>query len=84
MEVKKRAKIKSFPYEEFKDNETYEKLVQELNQNGDGIECVIACGFVYGEAGYDLDALLDQADQLMYEDKQKKKQQLEKLKKRLM
>ena len=34
MEVKKRAKIKSFPYEEFKDNETYEKLVQELNQNG--------------------------------------------------
>ena len=55
--------------------QTWEKGLEELNQNGDGIECVIACGFVYGEAGYDLDALLDQADQLMYEDKQKKKQQ---------
>lgn len=30
----KRAKIKSIPYEEFKDNETYEKLVEELNTGG--------------------------------------------------
>lgn len=30
----KRAKIKSIPYEEFKDNETYEKLVAELNAGG--------------------------------------------------
>ena len=30
----KRAKIKSIPYEEFKDNETYEKLVEELNAGG--------------------------------------------------
>ena len=30
----KRAKIKSIPYEDFKDNETYEKLVAELNAGG--------------------------------------------------
>ena len=30
----KRPKIKNIPYEEFKDNETYEKLVAELNANG--------------------------------------------------
>ena len=27
----KKPKIKSIPYEEFKDNETFEKLVAELN-----------------------------------------------------
>lgn len=37
MEVKKRAKIKSIPYEDFKDNETYEKLVAELNANGTNV-----------------------------------------------
>ena len=30
----KRPKIKNIPYEEFKDNETYESLVAELNKNG--------------------------------------------------
>ena len=30
----KRATIKSIPYEEFKDNETYEKIVAELNAGG--------------------------------------------------
>lgn len=30
----KRPKIKSIPYEEFNDNESYEKLVKELNENG--------------------------------------------------
>ncbi|MBR1889951.1 MAG: NADH-quinone oxidoreductase subunit B [Alloprevotella sp.] len=30
----KRPKIKSIPYEEFKDNETLEQLIDELNQNG--------------------------------------------------
>ena len=30
----KRPKIKNIPYEEFKDNETYEELVAELNKNG--------------------------------------------------
>ena len=34
MEIKKRAKIKSVPYKDFKDNETYEKLVAELNAGG--------------------------------------------------
>ncbi len=33
----KRAKIKSIPYEEFKDNETYEKLVEKLNAGGANI-----------------------------------------------
>ena len=30
----KRPAIKNIPYEEFKDNETFEQLVEELNQNG--------------------------------------------------
>lgn len=30
----KRPAIKNIPYEDFKDNETFEKLVEELNQNG--------------------------------------------------
>ena len=30
----KKPKIKNIPYEEFKDNETFEQLVAELNQNG--------------------------------------------------
>lgn len=34
MDVKKRAHIKSFPYAEFKDNETLEKLADELNEGG--------------------------------------------------
>ena len=33
----KRAKIKSIPYEEFKDNETFEKLVAELNAKGTNV-----------------------------------------------
>ena len=36
MEIRK-PKIKSIPYEEFKDNETYEKLVEELNAGGANI-----------------------------------------------
>ena len=34
MAITKRPKIKSIPYEEFKDNETFEKLVEELNAGG--------------------------------------------------
>ncbi|MBR3740379.1 MAG: GGDEF domain-containing protein, partial [Clostridia bacterium] len=30
----------------------WEAGLTELNQREDGIQCVIACGFVYGEAGY--------------------------------
>ena len=37
MEIVKRPKIKSIPYEEFKDNETLEKLVQQLNEGGTNV-----------------------------------------------
>ena len=37
MAVMKKPKIKSIPYEEFKDNETFEQLVAELNQNGTNV-----------------------------------------------
>ena len=33
----KKPKIKNIPYEEFKDNETFEQLVAELNQNGTNV-----------------------------------------------
>ena len=32
--IMKKPKIKSIPYEEFNDNETFESLVQKLNENG--------------------------------------------------
>lgn len=34
MEVKKRASIKSIPYDEFKDNETLESMAEKLNEGG--------------------------------------------------
>lgn len=34
MEVRKRASIKSIPFEEFKDNDTLEQMAQELNDGG--------------------------------------------------
>lgn len=34
MEIRKHPKIKNIPYGEFKDNETYEKIVAELNAGG--------------------------------------------------
>ena len=37
MAVMKKPKIKSIPYEDFKDNETFEKLVAELNANGTNV-----------------------------------------------
>ena len=51
----------------------WEKGLAELNRADDGVSCVIACGFAYGEKGYDLEALLAEADQRMYEDKKAKK-----------
>ena len=47
----------------------WEKGLEDLNREEDGISCVIACGFAFGEKGYDLEAVLDEADRLMYEDK---------------
>ena len=52
----------------------WEAGLEELNQKDDGIHCVIACGMAYGEKDYDLEALLSQADERMYEDKKAKKQ----------
>ena len=37
MAVNKRPEINNIPYEEFQDNETLERLVQELNENGVGV-----------------------------------------------
>ena len=53
--------------------ETWEKGLAELNRADDGVNCVVACGFAYGEKGYDLEELLAEADQRMYEDKRAKK-----------
>ncbi len=36
-EVVKKPRIKSIPYEEFQDNETLQKLVQELNEGGSNV-----------------------------------------------
>lgn len=51
----------------------WEKALAELNKMDDGINCVIAVGIAYGEKGYDLQSLLKEADEAMYEDKRKKK-----------
>ena len=60
--------------------EEAEKILQkwkdglaELNRKDDGIHCVLACGFIYAEKEFDLDAVLAQADQLMYENKKELK-----------
>ena len=37
MEVMKKPKIKNIPYEEFADNETFEKIVQELNEGNTNV-----------------------------------------------
>ena len=47
----------------------------ELNRAEDGIPCTIACGFAFGEKGYDLEEVLALADRRMYEDKKKIKEQ---------
>ena len=53
--------------------QAWRKGLEELNRENDGIPCVIACGFVYGEGDFDLEELLAEADRRMYEDKKKKK-----------
>ncbi|MDD4535143.1 MAG: NADH-quinone oxidoreductase subunit B [Prevotella sp.] len=37
MEVSKRANIKSIPYEDFKDNDSLERIAEELNQGGTNV-----------------------------------------------
>lgn len=53
--------------------ERWENELARLNTADDGIDCVIAIGAVYGESGYDFEALMKEADALMYEDKKAKK-----------
>ena len=47
----------------------WKAALDELNKADDGIECVIACGLVYGGPGHDLEAMLKEADEKMYADK---------------
>lgn len=51
----------------------WQQGLAELNENGDGVLCEIACGMVYAEKGYDLEDVLARADHLMYVDKSTKK-----------
>ena len=51
----------------------WEEGLAELNRMEDGIHCVIACGFAFGDEGFDLDETLALADKRMYEDKRDKK-----------
>ena len=46
MEVTKKPKIKSIPYEEFTDNETLEKLVRELNAGGANVAIGVLDDFI--------------------------------------
>ena len=51
----------------------WENALEKLNREDDSLPCVIACGFAFGEKGFDLDELLALADERMYEDKLEKK-----------
>lgn len=53
--------------------ERWEKELDRLNTPEDGIHCVIAVGVAYGKKEYNLPELMKTADQLMYEDKKRKK-----------
>ena len=46
MEITKKPKIKSIPYEEFIDNESLEKLVKELNAGGANIALGVLDDFI--------------------------------------
>ncbi len=46
----------------------WKEALHEINESEED-ECVIACGFVHGDADYDLDDLLAKADESMYENK---------------
>ena len=53
--------------------QAWEKALADLNEAEDGVPCTVACGFAFGEKGYDLEEILARADQAMYEDKKRKK-----------
>ena len=47
--------------------------LEKLNRRKDEIRCEIACGFAYGEKGFDLEEVLALADRRMYADKKERK-----------
>lgn len=47
----------------------WQEALRSINA-GSEKQCIVACGFVHGTGDYDLDALLSEADTLMYENKQ--------------
>ena len=51
--------------------EDWRRELSELNRINDGLECVIACGYCYADAPFDLKEVMKKADQLMYEDKRR-------------
>ena len=51
----------------------WEQELARLNEEDDGIHCVIAAGVAYGSRGYQYAELLKLADERMYEDKKSKK-----------
>ena len=46
MEITKKPKIKSIPYDEFIDNESLEKLVKELNAGGANVALGVLDDFI--------------------------------------
>ena len=51
----------------------WEEGLAELNQIHDDIYCEIACGFAFGEKGFNMEEVFAEADRRMYEDKKEKK-----------
>ncbi len=47
----------------------WQEGLAELNRLPDGVHCAVACGFAYGEKGFDLEEVLALAYRRMYEDK---------------
>ena len=52
----------------------WEEGLAELNRRDDGVLCEIACGFAFGEDGFDPEEIFALADRRMYEDKKAQKQ----------
>ena len=51
----------------------WEEGLAELNRKDSETCCEIACGFAFGEKGFNLEEVFAEADRLMYEDKKAKK-----------
>jgi diguanylate cyclase (GGDEF)-like protein len=51
----------------------WENALEKVNREDGGEPCVVACGFAFGEKGFDLDEVFALADRRMYEDKKAKK-----------